>query len=863
MTQINSKKTTQKTIQTLVKISGVFLIAMILNSCSKNSTRYGIDPAPEKKAAALVQDSFQVSPAQTTTATDTAHVVIARSALEKEFLLTTNMMSQLPTPMFTSLQSHVVYFTLKDNHIYMLDSTVGKAIGENNTQAFLPLAEFDILSQSADDITIDFNLGMKKIITVSDMSSSDNTEPAGKPAAINFSFLQEVKFENNQFFIRQIVQAQTETLMPLEIRYYLAPYNPDPEFVPTRSPATFDHVGYFEANPILDVHGNTIRYAMKFNQKKPITFAISANTPEEYKETVRNGILYWNKSLGDNKIQVIDLTDKNLTAPNPNYNIVQWTDWDTAGYAYADAHVDPRSGEVTHAQVFFPSAFTHAAVEKRVRVLEGSRAQFGLTGFHPVQLCRRNIAKEFSNSLAVTENSATITKAAMKKAVKDYVYEVIAHEVGHVLGLRHNFAGNLAANYDASERRALALSYYQNMKAPAGIVSSSSVMEYSRFEESSWNGDKLQNGFLALTHDYMTINYLYNNNEIPNDAPLFCTDSQIDTYADCNMSDASRSVVSYTVGNYRFGIETLPARVLNQFITESKVTDSPGQPLKPVKNVLLKPETFALGLATDRYKFLSLLKEEVRLIQVRGPLQPIWPSQQPKILSLEKDFIASEVNRIGGLGSIVNLAEKDLAAQWIRQFAELIADNKYSEGEVGNSKYSFSNTEKELMQQQFNIFAVSVQNILIKHNLKALTAESVLFQDTYGQSLAVQSLGWFSHPLTDELAPLIQSVSNHYIFSKEKNKYTAPVVSKDGLINNLELPIYTYTQDIRKTAASMLSAPHVAIDWGYLEKPMNAGQMKTELEILGETDKIDFTKTDKLVLRWLLQNQEIQNTLNL
>ncbi len=854
--------------------SNLFALAFsfgLLTSCSKSDVRYGIDPTSERQAPAAIAESFQskkvVEKAHDTQNVDTAHVVISKLALEKEFLFSANILAQQPTPMFQSLQSRVVYFTRKDSVVILLESAPGRAVGQNNPTQFLPIAKFEILSETELDLTIDFNKGMQTIITVSDMFSSDDSQTAATngwtSAIVNFSYLQSVQVVENQFFIQQVAQViKADKIVPMEIRYYLTPYAPDKTFIPTRSPG-FEQVGYFEANPLLDSHGNSLVYAMKWNTNKPIQFALSANTPQEYKETVRNGVLYWNKILGENKIQVIELTDAAVTAPNAFYNVIQWVDWDSAGYAYADAHVDPRSGEVTHAQVFFPSAFTHAAVEKRVRVLAGSallRTQFGLNGFKSAQVCRRDLLHDFQQSIAA--ETPAISKESLQKAIKDYVFEVIAHEVGHVLGLRHNFAGNLIANYDMSDRRELALSYYHNMKAPAGIVASSSVMEYSRFEESSWNGDLLQHGAPALAYDQVAMDHLYNGKEIPAHSPLFCTDSQIVKYADCNMSDAARSTVSYAVGNYNYSLQSVPAKVLNQFVSEVKIPDAPGVPIKPIKNVLLSPAAFAHLIALDRYKLMSLLKDEVRLIQVRGPLFPIWPSTNDKVLSLEKDFVASEINRLGGLKKILNLAESTIDQVWIARFTELLNDPAYSQGIAGDQKYDFSTEEKQIMSAQFATFAVELKMELIKNNLKALAAENVSFEETYGQSKLEATKGWFDHPITDELASVVKTVADFYLFSKDSVKSTMPIVFQNGSFNSVELPTYTYNQEIRALAVNVWQAPHVAIDWGYVEKQQTTEQLRSETSLIVDAVNIDFTKTNKFVLKWLLSNQELIKKLN-
>ena len=209
---------------------------------------------------------------------------------------------------------------------------------------------------------------------------------------------------------------------------------------------------------------------------------------------------------------------------------------------------------------------------------------------------------------------------------------------------------------------------------------------------------------------------------------------------------------------------------------------------------------------------------------------------------------------------MLNLSEKDLAKVWIAQFSNLLADSKFNQGEVNNKTFSFSNSEKEIMQQQFNLFAQDVQNLLIKQNLKALSGESISFEQSYGQIKKEITAGWFEHNLTNELASTIQNISNHYIFSENETKQAVPVILKDGSTITSELSIYTYPQDIRKMAAAVWTAPAVAIDWGYMEKPLNAAKISADLEILGETNKIDFTKTDKSVLRWILLNKEIEKT---
>lgn len=881
-------------IQNFLRAFQVFGLALALSSCSKlqsiNVDRAGIDPRADHLASSQIADSFQVAEVQVVATqnndqpselnksdlgVDASHVQIQKSALNKEFLLSTNMLSQTPAPMFSSLQSRVVSFIERDHKIYLLDVTKNNFLSETNIPQNLLLAEFDILQDKEEAYVIDFNQGMKQIFTAGDMFASDDPQFAGAEyklptARVHLSYLENVELQAEALFIQQVAQVESTNTsgiqsVPVEVRYQIKPYRPAQDFVPFKSPG-FDKLGYFEANPLLLADGSTRLYAMKWNEKKNIQFAISANTPLKYRDLVKSAVLYWNKVLGEGKITVTQLEDKTVTAPHFDHNIIQWADWDAAGYAFADAHVDPRSGEVTSAQVFFPSAFIEANVPKRIRLIEGAQDvvghahfQVGLRGFSTARFCERNLYKDLKTLLS-TEG---ISEAAMDKAMRDYVYEVIAHEVGHVLGLRHNFAGNLASNYDFSERKKLIMSYYQNQKAPENIISSSSVMEYSRFEESSWNGDILQRpDSKALSYDDMAISHLYLNKEIPEQRPAFCTDSQVSIYADCNMSDAGRSIVSSATGMYQFNLDSLAARLLNLYIVKTKAPDDRGADLISVAAVDLNAKSLAKTLTIDLAKFVSTLKANTKLIAVRYSRNQQVHQDQAILEQMEKEYLTNEVQRLGGLSELLKALPSDFDTQLINKFNQLVELPLFNTGTTASGvAYAFSEDEKKTMKAQVALLSTQLKEEMILNEIKILSGEDFSFEATYGQSKPEESVNWADFKLTEDLADLLLKRIDLYAFSKQITKFGADVLKKDGSHLQVELPYYVYPQNIRLAAASLLNNGHDSVEWAYIQKIKASDLMDKELLLMGDEDQIDKTSLNKETLKWLLNNKKIQSVL--
>ena len=229
------------------------------------------------------------------------------------------------------------------------------------------------------------------------------------------------------------------------VHYYLSPYHPSASFEPFEI-HNLDRFGFYETYP-LQKDGRTVLYAMKFDAHRPIVFALSSAIPASKRQAVRDGVLYWNRALGQHLLEVTDAPE-GVTAPSPTYNVIQWvTDGDYASTSHIQS--DPLTGEILHAHIFvLPDA----------------------------------------------------TPDDSKQAQNDHLRYVVAHEVGHALGLRHNFA-----------------------KGPI-----STVMNYFDFETATGIGhDSIAGHGEPLAYDRQVIRHVYLGDPLDlATLPAFCTDNQ-------------------------------------------------------------------------------------------------------------------------------------------------------------------------------------------------------------------------------------------------------------------------------------------------------------------------------------------------
>lgn len=147
---------------------------------------------------------------------------------------------------------------------------------------------------------------------------------------------------------------------------------------------------------------------------EPIVYYLDPGVPEPVRSALKEGALWWNSAYEKigykNAFQVKDLP-ADADPMDVRYNVIQWVHRASRGWSYGAGVTDPRTGEILKGHVTLGS----------LRVRQDFLIATGLTA--PYQGDNINTEKEKAMALA-------------------RIRQLSAHEVGHTLGLIHNFAGS-------------------------------------------------------------------------------------------------------------------------------------------------------------------------------------------------------------------------------------------------------------------------------------------------------------------------------------------------------------------------------------------------------------------------------------
>ena len=241
-----------------------------------------------------------------------------------------------------------------------------------------------------------------------------------------------------------------------------------------------DRVGYF-LTVVKDYSKSTgydrfVRYVNRWDLRKadpsaevsppktPIIFWLEKTIPFKYRNPIREGILEWNKAFERaGFVDAIEVRQQPDDAPwdpeDINYNTFRWITA-SAGFAMGPSRVNPTTGQILDADIIFDADFIRYWKEEYEVVTPESVAE--LTG-GPLDLeqyreqlsrvpprlrhhhsllcgCARGKARQLAfGSLMLAKDAKPASEEEIEKLIRQGLKEVVMHEVGHTLGLRHNF----------------------------------------------------------------------------------------------------------------------------------------------------------------------------------------------------------------------------------------------------------------------------------------------------------------------------------------------------------------------------------------------------------------------------------------
>ena len=258
--------------------------------------------------------------------------------------------------------------------------------------------------------------------------------------------------------------------------------------------------------------------------KQPIVFWIENTVPHKYRAAIRAGMLEWNKAFAKIGFQeAIVVRQQPEDAPwqpgDVRYNTFRWI---TSGISVAmgPSRVNPLTGQILDADIVFDADYLQMWKRKYeffspegVSLLTGgsldlasyrrqSARMMGERSYAHGGLC--SCQEGMSHQLAMSSSilaGTTRSKPEVQRLTLQGVKKVAMHEMGHVLGLRHNFKGSSLYSLDEAYERSL---------SDKQLSLSGSVMDYLPAQLAP--ADSPQGNYYTPTigpYDYWAIEYGY------------------------------------------------------------------------------------------------------------------------------------------------------------------------------------------------------------------------------------------------------------------------------------------------------------------------------------------------------------------
>ncbi|MBL7942360.1 MAG: zinc-dependent metalloprotease [Flavobacteriales bacterium] len=217
---------------------------------------------------------------------------------------------------------------------------------------------------------------------------------------------------------------------------------------------------------------------------EPITFWIENTTPVELRPIIKEACERWNEAFekaGFTNAVVCkeQPDDADWDAGDIRYNVLRWTSSPLPPFGgYGPSFVNPRTGQILGADIMLE----FVAISNRVKAEKVFKSTGFLTDEKIEQMKAMNsrnpffcMAGDMTNHDLIFGSTAAqalgMDDAAEKEIVRQLLYRLVLHEVGHTLGLTHNMRASTMQSVED----------IKNVKKIEKEGLANSVMEYPAF----------------------------------------------------------------------------------------------------------------------------------------------------------------------------------------------------------------------------------------------------------------------------------------------------------------------------------------------------------------------------------------------
>lgn len=470
------------------------------------------------------------------------YLAIKRSSLGERWFLSAYMKQLYPWSSsehgHKTFGTRVVSFELQNDRLFVFDaseryraSLLADPVLLIEAYPIVSSPEFEALPGAEDYVLIDPARGLNDFSVSESVYADPYLQGAlgSEPLRVGLSFMQNFRELEDGAAFEQVFAGDAVVFDQLRnvwgtLGISLRRYAEGQGFVPTPDPgAPF----YFSSSPRLvpDSGGQVVANPLRWNARRgmrPIQVSVSAGAFRAQADlpgadilgALTRGIESWNDAFGFEVLEAVFVDADTVPDDDSTFLLVDYPGIG-AGSAFADLRENPNTGEIRGGSVYLSGVFfdfsTFAAAEPAEAAAETEGEGEGVSLSAPVvgwgsattlaPRCtlgaaqwrpRKNEPERDVGSLSADETGAL------------YIEHIVMHEIGHMLGLRHNFKGSL-------------------------LPASSSVMDYLNPDEA-----------LAMTgpgdYDVAAIRHLY---QLSPDLPAqpFCTDEGVLSDPDCTRYD--------------------------------------------------------------------------------------------------------------------------------------------------------------------------------------------------------------------------------------------------------------------------------------------------------------------------------------